>query len=375
MQDGVSAINDLVDKAAAKSDPPANDPPPNPPANDPPPNPPANDPPDDPQPNPPANDPPANDPPPTPAPVPEYIQNLLKEHGLSSVEELDGFLKKVKEPSKTPEQIKKEEEIYKAGLVDFAVKNDLLKMDDVVTLESIKNKSDEDLVFDQFAKDVQEEILEELGEDATEEDIFAKVRENFEKEYPVNSKNEKARLRAEAKIANAAKAIREPFERSFNDAKSRYDDEISVRNEFPKYQDAMTKLLNEVVPGKIDFFTDKDGDQDILADIPLTEDDKKTIMSQLKEKVISSPETFLLHKSGKVDQIKQNIKDQLDLIIYRNYAEVGKKKIADTYLSIGIKKGSDTGASNSFAAQQAAAAAKAAAASAVDQVLDSTAKK
>lgn len=365
MQDGVSAINDLVDKAA-QPDPPANDPP----ANDPPKDPPANDPPQDPPPG----DPPANDPPPGPAPIPDYIQNLLKEHGLSSVEELDGFLKKAKEPQKTPEQIQKEQEVYQSSLVDYAVKNDLLKLDDVVTLESMKKKSDEDLVFDQFAKEVKDEILQEL-EDATDEEILAKVKDAFEKEYPLESQNEKVRQRAEAKIAKAAKEIREPFERSFNDAKSRYDDEISVRNEYPKYQGSMQKLINEIVPGKIDFFTDKDGDQDILADIPLTEDDKKNIIEKLKDKVVNNPETFLLHKSGKVDQIKQNIKDQLDLIVYREYAETGKKKIADTYMGIGIKKGSDTGASNSFAAQQAKAAADQQQASAKDQVLDSTTKK
>jgi len=356
MQDGVSAINDLVTKAATANDPPANDPP----ANDPP-----------------ANDPPANDPPAADPVLPEYVQNLLKEHGLSSVEELDQFLKKAKEPAKTPEQIQKEQEVYNSGLVDFAVKNDLLKLDDVVTLESMKKKSDEDLVFDQFAKDIKDEILEdpEITDDSTEEEILGKIKDAFEKEYPLNSQNEKVKQRAEAKLAKAAKEIREPFERSFTNAKSRYDDEISVRNEYPKYQSAMQKLITDTVPGKIDFFSDKDGDQDILADIPLSDDDKKNIMDQLREKIVNNPETFILHKSGKVDQIRQNIKDQLDLIIYRNYAETGKKKIAETYMSLGIKKGSDTGASNSFATNQAKQTAAAQQASAKDQVLESTAKK
>jgi DNA-directed RNA polymerase subunit beta' len=108
-----------------------------------------------------------------------------------------------------------------------------------IRLETVKNTADEDLVFNEFAAEVKDEILERLDDDAEEEDILAEIRKEFEAEYPIHSKNEKQRARAEAKLKKAAAEIRSPLESSFNNASQRYDDEASVRAAFPKYQQSV----------------------------------------------------------------------------------------------------------------------------------------
>ena len=309
-------------------------------------------------------------------PTPNQLEDLLKETNFKSIDELKSFLSEKNKPAETPEQIKRREEVYNANLVAYAVENELLKNDDVVRLENIKKMSDEDLVFEKLSEDVKDEILDELGEDASDEDILKGIKDAFEKEYPLNSKSDKVRARAEAKLAKAAAEIRSPLESSFNTAKTRYDDEVSVRQEFPNYQKSMKEMTSGLIPNSINFFKDKDGDEDVVADIPITEDDKKALLEELNERVIKKPETFILHKNGKAKEIQEKLQSELEYLIWKKFGDTGKKEIAKVYLSRGIAKGSDTGAKNSFATNQAGIKTQGAegAVDAKQQVLDSTSK-
>ena len=302
---------------------------------------------------------------------PDPVAELLKETNFNSLEELKQALaEKNDKGGKTPEQIKKDEEVYQAKLKAYAVENDIMKSDDLSRYDSVKNSADEDLVFNAFAADMKDEILEELGDDPTEDEIIAAIRKEFESEYPLNSKSDKVRARAEAKLKKAAREIRSPLESSFNTAKTRFYDEMLVRNEYPKYQAAIKKMTTDIIPDTFSFYKEVDGEEEVKADVPVPEATKKIILEAV-EKIVKDPENFLLHKNGKTEEVQQKINSQVE-----HLGEEGKKKIAEVYFGRGLAKG-ETGAKNSFATNQGGGAKPAdnTGLTAEQQVLESTRKK
>ena len=307
---------------------------------------------------------------------PDPVDELLKETKFNSLEELKQALaEKNDKAGKTPDQIKKDEEVYQAKLKAYAVENDLMKSDDLQRYDTVKSSSDEDLVFSAFATEMKDEILEGLDEDATEEEIIAAIRKEFENEYPLNSKSDKVKARAEAKLKKAADEIRSPLESSFNTAKTRFDDETSVRNEYPKYQAAIKKMTADIVPDTFSFYKEVDGEEEVKADVEVPEATKKIILDAVEE-IVKDPENFLLHKNGKTEEVQQKINSRVEYLMWKHLGEEGKKKIAEVYFGRGLAKG-ETGAKNSFATNQGGGAKPAdnTGLSAEQQVMESTRKK
>lgn len=304
------------------------------------------------------------------------LQELFKEHGVSNAQELREKLAKKNEPApETPEEKAKKEELYRASMISYAVENDLLKLDDITRLDQLEKMPDKDLVFEKFAESVKDEILEDLPDDATEEDIIKAIDDAFEKEYPLNSKSEKARLRAEQKLAKEASEIRGPLKSSFDNAKSRFDEDRSLKQTIPVYNKKISESINSIIPEKINFFSSKDGEEDVNAEIVVTEEDKKFIVDELTKRVVNNPATYLLFKDGKENEIQELLKEQYEIISLKRFNEAGKAKIAEIYMSRGLAKGSNVGAQNSFAVNQGAATGANSGKSAEELVLDSTRKK
>lgn len=310
----------------------------------------------------------------------EKLQATFKELGFESLEEAREFLAEKKKPELTEEEKKKQEALYHTNLSSFAVEKDLMKLEDLNRLNQIKDMKDEDLVFDEFASEVEEEVMEELGDDATENDIAAKIREKFEQEFPVSSANKKVSERAEKKLKAAAQRIREPLESSFKRAKTEYDERVSVRNEYPKYEKSMQGILNSVVPSKIAFYSGKDGDEDVNVELDVPEDVKKEILASVTETVVKNHETFALHKQGKLDDIKAVINDHVEYQLWKRLSAEGKRVLAERFAkageSRGRKSGSNVGSQNSFAVNPAGGKTnEEGKPNAKQEVLDSTAKK
>jgi len=310
---------------------------------------------------------------------PDPLAELLKETKFESIDALKAHLTKKDSKEDTPEEKKRKDDLYRANLHNFAVENSLMTTDEIIKYENIKAKSDRDLVFERFAEEIRGEIEDDLkaeNADVTKEEIDKEIKEAFEIEYPDDSTNQKAKDRAERKIAKEAKEIRGPFESSFNEAKSRYEDEVSVRNEYPVYQKTIKQVVSDAIPASVNFFKDKVGEQDLSIDIPISEDDKKEILESLTKK-LQTPQTFLLHKNGKVDDLKAMVRNEMDYLLWNKYNESGKKEIATKVFSAGLSKGSEVGAKESFALKQAAPAAsgKKSDSDAQQEVIDSTRKK
>jgi len=316
---------------------------------------------------------------------PDLLQKLLEEHKFGTVEELRAHLAKKDEKQKSPEEEKREKEVYEANLVSYAVENNLMSLEDVTKYNAIKAKSDEDLVFESFVTEFEDEVKEKIAAERKEAgdetkisdaEVLERLSEEFEKEYPTESENEKAKQRALNKLAKAAKEIRGPVESSYTTARKRFDDELGVKQSYPAYKKAMDAVVESVVPKSYSFFKDKDGDDEIDVEVEISDEDRNEILKSVSKKV-ENPSTYSLHKDGKAEDIKKLVEREANLLLWEKYNEAGKKKIAEKFVEIGKRKGSDIGAKQSFEMNQAKAGGgeKGTAPDAAQQVLDSTRKK
>lgn len=318
---------------------------------------------------------------------PDLLKQLLADTKFESVEKLREHLAKKDEKQKSPEELKRETDVYKANLVSFAVENNLMSLEDITKYENLQGKENEDLVFQEFVTEVEDEIkalLEQEKKDenpddktpVTDADVLARINEEFEKEYPLSSTNAKTKERALKKLEKAAKEVRGSVESSYTAAKKRFDEELGIKQSYPGYKKAMDSTIEELVPKSFSFFADKDEDEEIKIDLEISDKDREEILKSVSKK-IENPKTYSLHKDGKLEDVKGLVKKEVDLLLWEKYSEDGKKKLAEKYFEIGKKKGSDIGAKQSFETNQAKAGGgdKGASPDAQQQVLDSTRKK
>lgn len=283
------------------------------------------------------------------------VNDLLKELGITDISELK---EKLKAPAKelSPEEKEKQESIYKANIQKFAVEKGEMKLEDFTKLENLKNKADRDLVYDSWLEDWKEENegSDDL-ENLYESEIAEKAKEDFEKEFKLNSTNEKVKAKGEAKLAKAAKEIRQPLESSYNKVKDEFDREDDIRKTYPDYDKTVRKFVNDSIPEKLDFYKGKDGEIEIPIDIELSKEDKAEIAENIAKK-IQNPETFSSYKKGELEALQKLAKTETDNFIFNKYKDEGLKRVAETFLSTGYKKGlakGGMGAKNSFAVNQA----------------------
>lgn len=272
---------------------------------------------------------------------PDALAELLKELKLENKDQLLERLREKDKKELSPEEKKRQEDVYKANLLNYAVENSILSTEDYHKFETIKGKADQELVFEKYLQEWKEDNPDE------KDDVDTKAKLDFDAEYKLNSENAKAKARGEAKIKSEAELLRKPFESSFNDAKSRYDQEVELRNAWPTYQQSVTKIVGESMPSKYEFFKGKDGDEDVQLGKDISEEDKKEIIESLTKK-FTSPQTYALHKAGKTEDLQAMIKDEAERLLWKKYDQVSKEEIAKEFMTRGTKKGSTIGAKAPF---------------------------
>jgi len=315
----------------------------------------------------------------------DALSLLLKETNFSSIDELKAHLAKPATPSaKTPEEEKKEKDLYETGLSSFAIEKGLLNLEQITQYNVDKAKSDEDLVFASFVSEFRDDVKEAIKKEKenqgdtseiTEAEILERLDEDFEKEYPLASENEKIKKRAENKLKRDATDLRTPLESSYKKAKEEYDGENEIRKSYPDFKKNFDAAVSESIPKVYSFYKAKDGDDEIDISVDITEDERKKVAESVT-KVLESHQAYSLFKKGKMDDLKKMVGKEVGLMLNEMKGEEAKNKLAEKYTGIGLKKGSDVGAKNSFALKQGDEGGKGVAGkSAQEQVIDSTRKK
>jgi hypothetical protein len=307
-------------------------------------------------------------------PIVEVEKNEPSEDIEALKRELQEFKEREKARSEnvelTPEEKRKQEEIEKAELINFAVKNGKMKLEDFNQFDEISKADDRDLTFRNFKKEFKEDNPEIEDIDLEEEALRA-----FEDKYDLNSENEKRKARGEARLAKEAKELRMPLESSYKATKSEYEQERELRKTYPNFAKKIEDFTKEVLPSKLDFFKYKDGEEDVLIDVDIEQKDRDEIEAQVS-KELQTPEVFTLYKNNELDKIKDKAKKIAEGLIDAKYREVGLNKVAIAFETRGKKK-AEIGAKNSFALNQDAnsSSSNAQHATAKEQVLNSFKKK
>lgn len=278
--------------------------------------------------------------------TPDPVAEFLKEFQAESLDALRERLKP-KDPDhvESPEEKEKREGLYRAEMQKYAVENGIMKLEDFSKLETLKQKDDRSLVYENWLPTWKQE-----NPDVSPEDVEARAKEDFDAEYHLNSTNEKTKARGLSKIEKEAKEMRSPLESSYTKVKTEFDEDLSIKNALPDYNKKMAAFIQENIPAKVKLFETKDGDDTIPVEIELTDDQRKAIYAKVDKK-IRNASTFQLFKKNDFTQLADIAKREAQAEIWNEHRETGLQKIAETFLKRGDEKGykrGSVGAKNPF---------------------------
>lgn len=265
---------------------------------------------------------------------PDAVADLLKEFNLESLDALKERLKpKDLDKVESPEEKEKRENLYRVEMQKYAVENGLMKPDEFVQLENIKAKDDRSLVFERWLPSWKEE-----NPDADPADIDRLSKEDFETEYRLNSDNEKTKNRGIAKIAKEAKEVREPLERSYTQLKTDFDEDRTVKSDYPDFSKKVSGFIQENIPAKVKLFETKDGEDTVPVEIDLTDEQRKEVYNKVAKKIMNSS-TYQLYKKGDMKPLQELAQREAEATIWADQRQAGLTKIAETFLKRGDEKG------------------------------------
>lgn len=291
--------------------------------------------------------------------VEDKLANLFKELKVENLEDLKEKLAQSNKKPLTKEEEEQAASLYEAQLQEYAVKNGKMKLEDFQQLNTLKSRQDADLIFEGHKKEFIEENAKKLKEEddtLTDDDIEKLAKEDFEKEYKLNSTSDKQKQKGVQRLAKEAAEIRNPLQSSYSSVKEEFDTEVDVRNNFPKFVETLSSLVKEAVPEKINYYTGKDGETSIPIEVELTKEEIQSITDKVNKR-IQNPDTYSLFKAGNKAELKNLVSEYTEYLTEKAVQEKGKAKIAEIFEGIGTKKGSTVGAENSFAVNQSKGAA------------------
>lgn len=272
-------------------------------------------------------------------PAPLITEEELKGYGLDR-DQFKALLQSHKENSIPAEQKQKEEQLRKADLIKFAAENDLMKVEDFNTYESLKSKSDRDLRFDTYLKEWKEE-----NPDITDADeITSQAKIDFETEYKLNSDNAKQRERGEARLAKEAAELRNPYTSKYEQAQSSYQERKAMEGKLPEFNKFIDTLIEKCTPEKLSISKVKDGEEEVGIEVELTAADRKELAEKFR-----TPKTFLAYsKETDPAKLEPAITKKINGFLKEKYFDNVVSKTFELGKGRGVVKGSNIGAEQPF---------------------------
>lgn len=293
-----------------------------------------------------SGDPLIQDPPKQEIPSPIITDEELKSYGFDSPESFKTFLSKHKEESiPEAEKLAKANE-EKANFLKFsadtkdATGNPLLKVEDYQQYETIKSKSDKDLVFENYLTEYKEEHT-----DITDpKELEAAAKEDFDYEYKLkDGETEKAKAKGLKKLERDAKELRTPFESKVTTAQEQFKQNNNIRETYPKFEKFVKEAVVKNTPDKTILYKAKDGENEVPIEIELTQKDRDAMAKEFM-----TPKIFQKFLDLKPEEFNAMLdKKQQGWVKLNKFDEVNAKTW-EVAMGVGTKKGSTVGATNPF---------------------------
>ncbi len=267
-------------------------------------------------------------------------EDEAKEFGFDSPEALKQFLKKQKESNVPDEEKQKQLELDNAEFRKFSIQKGLAKEADFKSYQTLTERQNYDLVFDEHLK----EFKEENPEITDPKELAEAAKEDFEKTYKLNSENPKAKEKGQAKIDKIAKELRSPVESVITTAKEKYAEEKEIRAKLPDFQKLVEAKVKQNTPDKSIIYKYKDGEEEIPIEIDLTEADRKEMA-----KSFATHDNYKDYAKGKTKELEATFDEQMQQWVRAFKSDAIVKSAIEQGIKIGQKKGSNVGADNPFA--------------------------
>lgn len=284
-------------------------------------------------------------------PAPIFTPEELTQYGFKTVDEAKAAAvaawTKQKESSVTEEEKQRLANIENAEMLKFAAEENLID-DNFKNYDSLKGKTDRDLVYNKFATEFKEDNPD-IPADKLEEETKAA----FEVEYKLASTNEKEKARGESRLSKEAKEMRTPAEAAYEKVKTGFQQRKEILQKGAEYAKTFKEVVG-AVPDKLKVFEtkikkdDNDEGEDLAIEVELTKEEKAEVEKQFNtEKTLRA---FLqAEKDGKLEDFKKNLSKKIIASIKSSREEKIYSDIVDKVKGIAIRYGSDTGAGQPFA--------------------------
>lgn len=197
---------------------------------------------------------------------------LLERLGLKTFDELKEKLNPPQEL--TPEQKKRNEDIARASIQEYGVRNLNMKPEQFVEMENVKNMTDVDLVKRDFVKGWIEENKD--NPELKDKDLNVEAEYHFAEMFHLNSENASLKGTGEKLIAKTAAGIREGYKEEYESAAKQYNDYQTFRTNVAGYKGVVKNVLGSL-PKEI--VMDIDGENKFT--FSLDKLDKKALESYL----------------------------------------------------------------------------------------------
>ena len=262
------------------------------------------------------------------------LQALLSDLGVSSLDEL-----KNKIPGKvlTPEEIVQNQQLEKASIAQYAVKNNKLSMDEITRLESLKAMDKKDLAISEFGKAYKEAHKDRLDEDQKPYPVTPdEIEDAFNDLFHLNSDDPAMKKAGEASLERYTNGLTDDLDKKYQDVTAEYKDWKEKSDFFPTFKKFMT---DEVIGAFSKEITFGEGDDKVTIDTSLLDVkdiDKKFVTNEIYDTF------FGLRGEQKVrDSIQGAYKNE---VLARNI-----DKIVQVARTVGFDAGKLAGANGSTA--------------------------
>ena len=273
-------------------------------------------------------------------PSPIITDEELKTYGFDSKDAFKTFLAKHKEDSVPEAERQEKANIEKANLLKFAAENKLLKVEEYNQYETLKSKSDKDLVFENYLSEYKDE-----HKDITDpSELEAAAKEDFDYEYKLkDGETETAKAKGLKKLEREAKELRNPIETKVTAAQEQFKQNNNIRETYPKFEKLVKETVLKNTPDKTILYKAKDGENEIPVEIELTQKDRDAMAKEFM-----TPKTFQKFLDLKPEEFNAMIdKKQQGWVKLNKFDEVNAKTF-EIGKGIGVKSGSNVGAENPF---------------------------
>jgi hypothetical protein len=267
---------------------------------------------------------------PTPAELKaQATAELLKKYGLANEQELEEKLKPKVEL--TAEEQKKAIEQYEADLNQYAVKHNLLGLEEIKQLHSVTQASDEVLARARF-----ESAHKVAQPDATPEQID----QAYKLFYHLDSEVPALKALGEQAIKTEAQEVRQSLQSKMDGVKEVFDDTRARTAKVPAFKALVQSSLKEFIPEQLEIAVT--GDDKVVYKID------PAIETQIEKSLVSDELFNSFYKQGNTQPMKELLKAKIESQIHQAHRDAMFKTIYDAGVSKGLKEGSGVGATAPF---------------------------